>query len=193
MNNLAGKLFIISGPSGTGKSSLTQKIIQNNANIKLSISATTRSIRSDEIDGREYYFVSIEEFQKMIAEDLLLEYAIIYNNYYGTIREHVLSTISNGCDMIVDVDWYGAQQIIQQIPHQSVTIFIMPPSLQELERRLITRNTDDITIITERLNEAAQEISYAQNYQHVVTNDNFESAYQQLLSIIQNARMKSGV
>lgn len=178
-----GRLFVVSAPSGAGKTSLTHAVIERLAEqgrlLRFSVSYTTRAPRGKERDGVDYHFVSDARFREMIAQGEFLEYAWVFDRYYGTGRKHTDATLAQGYDVVLDIDWQGARQV--RAATSSVTsIFIMPPSLQELERRLRERAMDDDSAITRRLAEAEEEMRHAKEYDHIVINDDFTAAASEL-------------
>ena len=185
-----GKLFIISGPSGSGKDTVLSCLLSKHPEIKLSISSITRPMRNGEVEGQKYHFISREEFESMIENDQLLEHNVFVGNYYGTPKQPVIDAIKNGIDMILEIDVNGAAQIREKMP-EAVSIFIMPPSYRELERRLIGRGTDSIEIIEKRLSSALKEIARADEYDYVVTNDIVDNCVDNILHIILAQRLTS--
>ncbi len=191
MNNHKPFLIIISSPSGAGKSTLCEMVLKNDKNIKLSISATTRPKRLKEIDGQDYYFLSKEKFLQMVKDDQFIEHANVFDNDYGTPKKMVEEELQNGHEVIFDIDWQGARQIKEKFksdPNLIVSIFILPPSLQELERRLKNRAQDDDETVKKRMIKAQDEISHFNEYEHVLINDNLQETYQKIVAIIDNKR-----
>lgn len=178
-----GNIFVISAPSGAGKSSLIKELCKLDKRFKLSISHTTRKIRSGEIDGVDYYFISKDDFDKMLNNKEFIEYANVYGNYYGTNIHTINQFIANGDDIILEIDYQGAEQI-KNVFNQAILIYIMPPNLEELENRLRSRNTDSEEVILKRLQLAENDMSHAHKFDHIVINDKFEDALTQLYSII---------
>ncbi|XBC40111.1 MAG: guanylate kinase [Buchnera aphidicola (Nurudea ibofushi)] len=185
-----GILFIISAPSGTGKSSLIQEVLNTNSlfKIQVSISHTTRIIRPGEHNGRHYYFISINEFKTMIKNKRFLEYAKVFNNYYGTSRKKVYKLLLDGNDIFLDIDWQGAQQVRHIIP-DSKSIFILPPSKNELYRRLRKRSQDSDIIINKRMERAVSEMQHYVEYDYLIINDDFKVALSNLKKIVQVAHL----
>jgi guanylate kinase len=191
MNNHKPFLIIISSPSGAGKSTLCEMVLKNDKNIKLSISATTRPKRLKEIDGQDYYFLSKEKFLQMVKDDQFIEHANVFDNDYGTPKKMVEEQLQNGNEVIFDIDWQGARQIKEKFksdPNLIVSIFILPPSLPELERRLKNRAQDDDETVKKRMIKAQDEISHFNEYDHVLINDNLQETYQKIVAIIANKR-----
>ncbi len=183
-----GNLFVISGPSGAGKTSLGLRLVSEESKLHFSVSYTTRTPRSVEKHGIEYFFVSEDDFKGMVSRGDFLEHALVHGHYYGTSRNHVLSALESGDDVLLDVDVQGALQIMElgQIP-DAVTVFVLPPSQQVLEQRLRKRGLDDAGAIEARLRRAADEIALFDRYQYVIINDDFERALFELRSIAQSA------
>lgn len=184
-------LIIISSPSGAGKSTLCRMTIQNDPLIKLSISATTRPQRPQETHGQHYYFVSQNEFDEMLCEDQLLEHANVFGHRYGTPKKLVEDELAIGNCVLFDIDWQGARQIKEKFDSNSVvSIFILPPSLQELERRLRGRAQDKEEIVQNRMKKARDEISHFDEYDFVLINDDLNATYNKIRSIIESKRSK---
>ncbi|MEX4603802.1 guanylate kinase [Haemophilus influenzae] len=186
-----GNLYILSAPSGAGKSSLISALLASDSSTQkmVSVSHTTRAPRPGEVEGVHYYFVSKEEFESLIEQDLFLEYAKVFGgNYYGTSLPAIEENLAKGIDVFLDIDWQGAQQIRKKVPSVK-SIFILPPSLPELERRLIGRGQDSEEVITERMSKAISEISHYDEYDYVIVNDDFEKALKDLQSILQSERL----
>lgn len=183
LQHLSGNLFIISAPSGAGKSTLIQQLLQQHADMRLSVSHTTRAPRVGEQDGVHYHFTHVEDFQQRIAAGEFLECAEVFGNYYGTSVAAIRQLLSQGIDVLLDIDWQGAQQIRNQAPG-TLGIFILPPSLTELERRLNHRGTDSAEVIAKRMAQAQSEMSHAPEYDYLIINDDLNAAYQQLERII---------
>lgn len=180
---MTGHLFIISAPSGAGKTSLVSALLKLNPNIQLSISYTTRSPRPGEIDGVNYQFVTRERFLQMAQNGDFLESAEVYGNLYGTSQRWLAQKIHEGCDILLEIDWQGASQVRKHFP-DCTSIFILPPSLPALEARLKGRNQDSPEIIQRRLMAAQEDISHVAEFDYVIINDNLEVALQQLNSVI---------
>ena len=187
---MTGKLFIISGCSGVGKGTLLKMFLENNPDIKLSISATTRKPRANEEDGINYFFISKDEFQQAIKNNEFLEYAEFSGNFYGTKKNFVEKTLNKGTDLILEIEVQGAKQVKNQMP-DAITIFIMPPSPQTLEDRLRGRHTEDEETIQKRLNEAKREIEAGSKFDYKVVNDNLNEALLNLQNIINTERNKN--
>ena len=184
-------LIILSSPSGAGKSTLSRMIIQNDPLIKLSISATTRAKRPQEIDGQHYYFVSAAEFSKMAKNGDFLEHAKVFDYNYGTPRKMVEDALKKGDEVLFDIDWQGARQVKEKFDKSSiVSIFILPPSLAELERRLRNRASDSEEVVQDRMKKARDEISHYNEYDYILINDDLNSTYHKIRSIIEAKRVE---
>lgn len=178
-----GTLFIVSAPSGAGKTSLVRELIESLDGIRVSVSHTTRAQRRGEVDGVNYHFVSIAEFEAMISRGEFFEYAQVFDNFYGTSRSAVEALLKAGQDVILEIDWQGAQQVREQVP-DSVSIFILPPSCDELERRLANRGTDAHATIARRMRDAVSEMSHYDEYDYLVINDDFTTALRELQALV---------
>ena len=183
MNNKKGKLIVISAPSGAGKSSLIKAIINNNNNIELSISATTRKPREGESNAKDYFFISDEEFNALKSKDDFVECALVHNYQYGTLKSYINERIDKGINIILDIDVQGFEQI-QEASINNKSIFIIPPSIEELKKRLNIRGLDSQEVIETRLVNARHELKYANSFDFIVLNDEFDDALKSLLSII---------
>lgn len=178
-----GRVYIISGPSGSGKDSVLKKVFERKTDINFSISSITRDMRPGEIEGEKYNFITRERFEQMLKNDELLEHNVFVGNYYGTPKAPVINSIESGKDILIEVDVNGAAQIRKKMP-EVVSLFIMPPSLEVLKERLTGRGTDDNEVITKRMNEALREISCAKDYDYIVVNDNLDDAVNNVLLIM---------
>lgn len=183
-----GTLFTVSAPSGAGKTSLVNALLARDNSIKVSISHTTRSKRPGEEDGRDYHFVDKEAFQHMAASGEFLEHAEVFGNYYGTSKSAVEAVLAQGNDIILEIDWQGAQQVRELMP-DSQSIFILPPSVEALRERLQGRGQDDEAVIEQRMQQAISEISHYTESQWLVINDDFERALQELHNVITTQRL----
>ncbi|WP_328188778.1 guanylate kinase [Marinobacter sp. OP 3.4] len=184
-----GTLYVISAPSGAGKTSLVGEMIKADDRLGVSISHTTRPMRQGEKDGVNYHFVSREQFEAMILRNEFLEHADVFGNYYGTSQVWVEQTLSRGQDVILEIDWQGAAQVRRLMP-DCVSIFIVPPSAAELRQRLTGRGTDAEDVVERRLAEAAEECRHALEFDYLVVNDDFARALDQLLSIVTTQRLR---
>ena len=186
-----GMMFVLSSPSGVGKTTLTKKLAENNINFTISISHTTRKPRSDEINGKDYYFVNEKDFNSLIKNKSFFEYAKIFDNFYGTLKEPVLKLLSLGKDVLFDIDWQGTQQL-KKIKYLSlVTFFILPPNIQVLKKRLLNRHQGQEKLIEQRMNKFNEEISHWTEYNYVVVNDDLEICYNKIFNIMMSE--KNGV
>ena len=184
-----GQLFVISAPSGAGKTSLVAAAIARVSDLTVSVSHTTRSPRPGEVDGRDYHFVDQSEFDALIASQALFEHAQVFGNFYGTSKEAIGSQLASGIDVILEIDWQGASQVRMMAP-DAVSIFILPPTRDALRERLVGRQQDDPTIIDARMAEADETIEQAPHFDYWVINDDFEIALGQLKSIIISHRQR---
>ncbi|MDG2950574.1 guanylate kinase [Exercitatus varius] len=186
-----GNLYILSAPSGAGKSSLIAALLKNDTqnSMMVSVSHTTRQPRPGEQNGVHYHFVNVEEFETLIEQGAFLEYAKVFGgNYYGTSLPAIEKNLAAGIDVFLDIDWQGAQQIRQKVPNVK-SIFILPPSLQELERRLIGRGQDSAEVIADRMSKAVAEISHYNEYDYVIVNDDFHQALADLVHILRAEKL----
>lgn len=182
-----GLLIVYAGASGVGKGTIMKELLKSNDNFRLSVSATTRSPRDGERNGIEYHFVSKDDFEKLINEDGLLEYASYCDNYYGTPKKAVFDMLEQGIDVFLEIEIKGFLQIKEKYP-DCVTIFLLPPSMDELRRRLVGRGTETIDVINKRLDTAKEEITYADRFDYTVVNDNVDRAKNEILDIISNIK-----
>lgn len=187
-----GNLFILSAPSGAGKSSLYKALLKADDKVRISISHTTRAARTGEEHGREYYFTEDEDFLDMIAEEAFFEHAQVFDNFYGTSKASIFNMLEQGLDVILEIDWQGARQVRKLYP-DAIGIFILPPSLAVLEERLRDRGTDSEEAIQRRMSKAVNEISHYNEYDFVIVNDDFETALTQMKSIFTAMRSKNTV
>ena len=185
-----GILFVLSSPSGAGKTSIARYILDKDKNIKLSVSLTTRKKRKNEKAGIDYDFISKDIFEKKIKNNFFLEWATVFGNYYGTSREKVQKTLQEGNDVLFDIDWQGTQQLSDNKDFDLVTIFILPPSKTVLEKRLNNRAQDSKIEVIKRMSQASDEISHYMEYNYIVINNNLEEASNQVLSILKAERLK---
>ena len=185
-----GILFVLSSPSGAGKTSIARYILDQDKNIKLSVSLTTRKKRKNEKAGIDYDFISKDVFETKIKNNFFLEWATVFGNYYGTSREKVQKTLQEGNDVLFDIDWQGTQQLSDNKDFDLVTIFILPPSKTALEKRLNNRAQDSKIEVIKRMSQASDEISHYMEYNYIVINNNLEDASNQVLSILKAERLK---
>ena len=185
-----GLLLILSSPSGAGKSTLSRRLMAWDQDLSFSVSATTRSPRSGEVDGREYYFKSRAEFQAMVKDGQMLEHAEVFGNFYGSPRGPVEDAMTQGRDTLFDIDWQGGQQIKQAMRGDVVSIFILPPSIAELESRLRGRAQDSEQVIAQRMAKSQAEISHWMEYDYVIVNRDLDTAFGELVTILQAERLR---
>jgi guanylate kinase len=184
-------MFVLSSPSGAGKTTMSRALMAEDSGITMSVSATTRSPRPGEVDGVDYYFVSHDQFQSMVEENALLEWATVFGNRYGTPRAPVESALADGRDVLFDIDWQGTQQLQQtDAASDLVRVFILPPRLEELERRLKNRNTDHPEVIADRMARARDEISHWGEYDYILVNDDAETCLNEIRAILKAERLR---
>ncbi len=185
-----GLLFVLSSPSGAGKSTLSKMLLDADDHISLSVSYTTRPPRPGEVDGKHYHFVDVATFKKMAADEAFLEWAHVFGHRYGTPKAPVEAALADGCDVLFDIDWQGAQQLYQEAGPDVVRVFILPPSIEELERRLHTRAQDSDEVIADRMSRAKAEIGHWDGYDYVLINDDVEACFEKVSQILTAERMK---
>ena len=185
---MAGDLFVVVAPSGAGKTSLVNRLLEVERGIRLSVSYTTRAPREGEVDGREYHFVSREAFESMIAAGDILEHANVYGNYSGTSRRWIEAELAGEHDVLLEIDWQGALQVRSLFPRM-VGIFILPPSIGELRRRLTARGKDSAEVIEKRMSSAREEISHVLEFEYIIVNEDFETAATDLQAVVRAARL----
>ncbi len=188
--NRRGVLFALSSPSGAGKTTISKKMLASDPDIALSISATTRPMRPGEQDGVDYHFVDVDTFKQMAADDEFLEWAHVFGHRYGTPRARVDELLDAGKDVLFDIDWQGAQQLYQEAGPDVVRVFVLPPTMEELERRLRARKTDSDEVIAARMARAANEISHWDGYDYVLINDQVDECYGEVIAILRAERLK---
>ena len=188
--NRRGIMVVLSSPSGAGKTTLTKQILNTSKNILMSVSATTRQPRPGEVDGEDYIFLSKSKFSEMIDNDEFLEYAKVFDNFYGTPRAPVEDALAGGFDIVFDIDWQGAQQLTQAAANDLVKIFILPPNVQELENRLRSRAQDSDDVIARRMAKSENEISHWAEYDYIIINEDITEAIEELNTIVNAERMK---
>lgn len=185
-----GLMLVLSSPSGAGKSTLSRMLLETEPHMVMSVSSTTRPPRPGEVDGKDYHFLDRASFERMAANDELLEHAKVFDNYYGTPARPVEQALASGHDILFDIDWQGTQQLAQKSPKDLVRIFILPPSMQELERRLNARAQDSAEIVARRMSKASEEISHWAEYDYVLVNDNLEESLVKIRAILKAERLK---
>ena len=185
-----GMLFVLSSPSGAGKSTIARKLLASDDNLAMSVSATTRPMRPGEVDGVDYHFVSLDRFREMVADHDFLEWAHVFGHRYGTPKAPVEAMLARGSDVLFDIDWQGAQQLFQQAGGDVVRSFVFPPSMEELERRLRARGTDADAVIDARMARATNEISHWDGYDYVLVNDDVERCFDSVKAILKTERLK---
>ena len=185
-----GVLLVISSPSGTGKTTICKKLLEYDKNIHLSVSVTTRKKRKNEVEGIDYYFRSKKDFLNLKSQNSFIENALVFENYYGTLKSEVLEQLENGIDVLIDIDWQGTRQITQAMKGNLIKIFLLPPSIDELKKRLSKRNSDSIKEINFRMSKALKEIKHFDEYDYVLVNDNLENTFQKIVKIIEAERLK---
>ena len=183
-----GMMFVLSSPSGTGKTTLAKKIAENNTNFSISISHTTRKPRPNEINGKDYYFVSTIEFEDLIKKNNFYEYANIFDNRYGTLKKPVLELLSRGKDVLFDIDWQGTKQLNKIKNLSLVTFFILPPNLKALKERLLNRHKGQEKLVEKRMNKFNEEVSHWNEYNYVVINDDLNKCHEKILNIIMSEK-----
>ena len=185
-----GVLLVISSPSGTGKTTICKKLLEYDKNIHLSVSVTTRKKRKNEVEGIDYYFKSKKDFLNLKSQNSFIENALVFENYYGTLKSEVLEQLENGIDVLIDIDWQGTRQITQAMKGNLIKIFLLPPSIEELKKRLSKRNSDSIKEINFRMSKALKEIKHFDEYDYVLVNDNLDNTFQKIVKIIEAERLK---
>lgn len=185
-----GLMFILSSPSGAGKTTISRMLLERDAEICLSVSVTTRPIRPGEVDGKDYIFVDQPAFDRMVEEELFLEWATVFGHSYGTPKAQVKAGLREGQDFLFDIDWQGTQQLYQKLETDVVRVFILPPSIDELRRRLTGRGTDSADVIAARMERARGEISHWDGYDYVVVNDDVEACFEKVREVLHAERMK---
>ena len=183
-----GMMFVLSSPSGTGKTTLTKKLAENNKNFAISISHTTRKPRPNEVNGKDYYFVSKKEFKDLLKENNFFEYANIFDNWYATLKKPVLELLSRGKDVLFDIDWQGTKQLNKIKNLSLVTFFILPPNLKILKKRLLNRHEVQEQLVKKRMNKFNEEVSHWNEYNYVVVNDDLNKCYNNILSIMMSEK-----
>ena len=185
-----GLLLVMSSPSGAGKTTLSRNLLAADKNITMSVSVTTRSPRPGEVEGKDYSFITKDRFAQMRDRDELLEYAEVFGNFYGTPRKPVEEALGKGRDVLFDIDWQGTQQLAQAMEDDLVRLFILPPSAEELQNRLINRAQDSSSVVAKRMAEASREISHWPEYDYVIVNDDVEASHEQVMAILSAERLR---
>jgi guanylate kinase len=185
-----GVLFVLSSPSGAGKSTIARKLLASDPDLEMSVSATTRPIRPGEVDGKDYHFVDLERFRAMVGNHEFLEWAHVFDHRYGTPRAQVDAILASGRDVLFDIDWQGAQQLFQIAGGDVVRVFILPPSMEELHKRLLARATDSVEVIDARMSRATGEVSHWDGYDYVLVNDDVEKCFDSVRTILSAERLK---
>lgn len=185
-----GLMLVLSSPSGAGKTTISRRLLSEEPGIRMSVSATTRARRPGEVDGQDYFFEQPENFQLMVNRDELLEHAKVFGNYYGTPRGPVEDALSDGKDVLFDIDWQGTQQLEAKMRDDLVSVFIVPPSVAELERRLKSRAQDSDEVVAQRMAKAADELSHYPEYDYIILNNDVESSVASVRAILRAERLK---
>jgi len=185
-----GVLLIVASPSGAGKTSLCRRLMADHGGLELSVSMTTRAVRPGEVAGRDYHFVDDAEFQRLIDADAFLEWADVHGHRYGSPRAPIDRALAEGRDVLFDIDWQGARDVARRCPEDAVRVFILPPSLEELRRRLVTRSQDAEDVIERRIRNAKGEIQHAGEFDYVFVNDDFDRSYAELAHIYHAERSR---
>jgi guanylate kinase len=183
-----GMMFVLSSPSGAGKTTLTKKLAEQNLNFNISISHTTRKPRPNEIDGKDYHFVNDDKFNMLIKKNYFFEHANIFDNRYGTLRQPVMNLLSEGKDVLFDIDWQGTQQLKRTKNLSLITFFILPPNIKILKERLLNRHKGQEEVIEKRMQKFNEEVSHWREYDYIVENNNLDICYNKILNIISNEK-----
>jgi guanylate kinase len=184
-----GLMFILSSPSGAGKTTISKRLLAHDPEMRLSVSATTRPMRPGEVDGKDYYFVTQTEFDRMVTEDEFYEWAQVFGHSYGTPKAHIRAGLKAGEDFLFDIDWQGTQQLYQKDQQDVVRVFLLPPSIDELHRRLSGRGTDSADVVSARMERARGEISHWDSYDYVVVNDDVDECFAKVVQILAAERL----
>ncbi len=185
-----GLMLVLSSPSGAGKTTIGRMLLERDKDITLSVSATTRSPRPGEVDGKDYQFMTVDRYKDLVKSHEFLEHAKVFDNYYGTPRAPVEAQLAKGKDMLFDIDWQGAQQLAQNARSDLVSVFILPPTVTELKRRLTDRGSDSAQVVASRMDKAESEMSHWREYEYIVINSDLERSVNAILSILQAERLK---
>jgi len=185
-----GLMFILSSPSGAGKTTIARRILKKDGQIRLSVSYTTRPIRPGEVDGRDYFFVDPDEFNRKVDAGEFLEWAEVFGHLYGTPKAEIKAGLKAGHDYLFDIDWQGTQQLYQRMEVDVVRVFLLPPSIEELQRRLASRGTDSTQVVADRMARARSEISHWDGYDYVVVNNDINACFDKVTGILNSERMR---
>ena len=185
-----GLMFVLSSPSGAGKTTIARKLLAAEPHLRMSVSATTRAMRPGEVEGKDYHFVDRDTFRRMVDDGEFLEWAEVFGNFYGTPRAHITQGLEAGNDFLFDIDWQGTQQLRQQMHDDVVPVFLLPPSIAELRRRLTTRGTDSAEIVAARMARARDEISHWDGYEYVVVNEDVGACFEKVRAILAAERQR---
>ncbi|HCL62702.1 MAG TPA: guanylate kinase [Rhizobiales bacterium] len=185
-----GLMLVLSSPSGAGKTTLSRRLLEQDKGVTLSVSVTTRKMRPGEVDGRDYTFIDRRRFDALIEEDALLEYAEVFDNYYGTPRKPVMDALANGRDVLFDIDWQGTQQLAESVPHDLVTVFVLPPSMAALESRLRRRAQDSAAVVAGRMAKSSEEMSHWSEYEYVIVNREIDDSVAEIQAIVTAERLR---
>ena len=185
-----GVCFVLSSPSGAGKTTISRKLLEQDDHLVMSVSCTTRAPRPGEVEGEDYFFVSKENFREMMEQDEFLEYAEVFGHFYGTPRSFVEEKLNHGRDVIFDIDWQGTQQLASKMPGDLVSVFILPPSMEELERRLRNRAQDEEEVVRKRMKKASREISHWDEYDYVIINNSLDNSIAGVTKVLDAERLK---
>ena len=190
MTKRRGLMFVLSSPSGAGKTTLSRRLLETEEGVAMSVSVTTRAPRPGEVDGKDYHFIDVPTYDAMVANNELLEHATVFDNKYGTPRKQVIEAIESGRDVLFDIDWQGTRQLAQTCREEMVSIFLLPPTLGELERRLSARAQDSEDVVQKRMARAVDDISHWQEYDYVVVNEDLDKAMAHIQRILHSERFK---
>ncbi len=190
MTKRRGLMFVLSSPSGAGKTTLSRRLLEQEEGVAMSVSVTTRGPRPGEVDGKDYYFIDTLKYDKMVEAGELLEHAVVFDNKYGTPKKQVMDSLASGRDVLFDIDWQGTRQLAQTCRQDLVSVFILPPTLDELERRLRSRAQDSEEVVQKRMARAVDEISHWEEYDYVVVNEDLDKAMQHIRRILYAERFK---
>ncbi len=185
-----GFLLVLSSPSGAGKTTITRRLLERDPSLAVSVSVTTRPPRSGEVDGRDYHFIDQRRFDRMVADGELLEHAVVFGRCYGTPRTPIEAALAAGRDIVTDIDWQGTQQVAERVPHDLVTIFMLPPSMPALEARLRTRAQDSATVVADRMAKSAEEMSHWSEYEYVIVNRDVDESVAEVQAIVTAERLR---